>query len=354
MGAGQMKVKHIYLLAFLLILEIILRYHRIPFFPAWVVLPGGAPKNREFPFFSGKQLPFYSYSGLVILIELFFWGFRGLDLILALFLAGVLDGFLMERRLRYFRNIPRYFRYNLLALVLWSLFARFYGNYPAGSIELNILLAALLTRISGVEWLGGLLARILFINIFYGGVSFIHFLLFGLPGKKLRQSMPRLTRVVPFFLILFLASGVFCAEDAERSEKYFQVPRVGPDEKVEIHFDPGFREHVDRAKNPHPLLAAGERNNQTCLLCHRSKTKRSVKSRLKKSHHEIHYVFVSGFREKCVDCHTGAGLAGFPDLRGTGDRRSDYNKSCQKCHRRPVKEPSRGELYWKKKFWSGR
>lgn len=270
-----------------LLLEVAMRAVQAPFFPGFE------------PLLRAERLslvPWVAYLLALAAVEWAFWGAPGALLVLASAIGG-----LLALRFRF-----RLLVFALATGLLWSLLDRLRGAFPLGSLGLEILLTAVLVRVTGSEIGAAVASRVLLSALFYESAKLV---------GSLRRGLRRLAPAA--FALWFGCS----APETE----YFQ-PAKEADELPALRLD------VASRLVEHPLLPESARTNQTCLACHLAKVGPTDLPWVQKGVHELHYASPR-FDRPCVFCHENAGRPGNPLEEREHRARRQYNQKCATCHR---------------------
>ena len=134
-----------------LLLELIMRIYRLPFFPIWIPLILLIESNRSIDW-----IILLGYGLLLLLAVTLYFGIESLDFSLSLLITSLLYSRLIKRNLLYLL---------ITASSLWYIFSWVVGNLPTGSFYFEIFFTALFTRIAYYEYLSAFLSRLFLVGL---------------------------------------------------------------------------------------------------------------------------------------------------------------------------------------------
>jgi hypothetical protein len=146
------------IVALSIVLELFMRYFRLPFFPIWLPLFFQRDdKVQMAPYF----MLIYAIFSCFILYLLF--GVTALDFSLT-FLCLV--PFIYYQSF-WLKKLLKGWRLPLVLTPVWIIFSMILGNFPTGSISFEVLFTAVSIRIVYFEEVAGILSRLLILTMSY-------------------------------------------------------------------------------------------------------------------------------------------------------------------------------------------
>jgi hypothetical protein len=141
-----------------LLLELLMRYFRLPFFPLW--LPFFFQVNGKLQIAPHFMLVYAIFSCIFLYV---FLGASSLDFSLSFFLLVPLiyhHNPLLNRFLKGWR-LP------VVLTPVWVVFSILFGNFPTGSISFEVFFSAISMRLVPVEEVAGILSRLMLLTLSY-------------------------------------------------------------------------------------------------------------------------------------------------------------------------------------------
>ncbi|MDH4128596.1 MAG: hypothetical protein OEV44_07590 [Spirochaetota bacterium] len=325
-STGNFYIKQIIVLLICLILEVIVRYFRLPIFPIW--FPIFLWKD-EIISFNIKIIVLYSIiAGLIIFLYL-----NTLDFTITFFCLLMISFFQIKNKL--IRKIIKGWILPIIVTFTWLVLSIVFGNYPTGSFSFEIFFTAVFVRLTGSEYIAGTLSRFVIILLTY---------LIYLPIKHIikKLNLKLNLHLMQLSLILIITINLISCNDNKKI-KSFEPERLKPTEKEIFLFQPNKKLNIHPK---HPILTNKNLSNNVCLACHKDKVEETNLPVNEKRMHEIHFA-IKKLNLKCIFCHEHAGKQGFPDLISGGNQREEYNKKCIDCHN---KKSQKDVLNWNRRY----
>ncbi len=146
------------IMAISLLLELFMRYFRLPFFPIWLPLFFQRDGKAQITFYF--MLIYVVFSCLILYL---LFGTTSLDFSL-IFLCLVP---LIYCRSHWLKALLKGWRLPLTVTPVWIMFSMIFGNFPTGSISFEVFLTAVSIRIVYFEDIAGILSRLLLLTFSY-------------------------------------------------------------------------------------------------------------------------------------------------------------------------------------------
>jgi hypothetical protein len=147
------------IVAISLLLELLMRYFRLPFFPLW--LPFFFQVNGKLQIAPHFMFVYAIFSCLFLYV---FFGATSLDFSLTfLFLVPVI----YQQQNPLLNRFLKGWRLPVVLTPIWVVFSILFGNFPTGSISFEVFFTAISMRLVPVEEVAGILSRLLLLTLSY-------------------------------------------------------------------------------------------------------------------------------------------------------------------------------------------
>jgi len=287
------------------LLEILCRYLRLPFFPVWVPLLLWGSRRLDL---SAPAALLFAGSGIALLFG--WWGPASLGFSMAVVAAVV--------AVRVSRKWWRGAAFILFATLSWLILSAAAPSRLFDSFSFEVLFSAVFTQLTGHRWVAAIFSKLTIVLLVLATLGLT---------RLIWRFGPKVSRNA--FVVLLLISG--CDSGSEKDRTYFSPTKPDINEGVVSLF-------ADKAELPkrnlgHVVLPVQSRTRELCVGCHEDKVTGTALPVAEKGIHEIHLV-LQELGLLCTVCHEHAGDPGFPDRTAKGDRRDAYNQRCRDCHMR--------------------
>ncbi len=147
------------IVAISLLLEVFMRYFRLPFFPLW--LPFFFQMNDKLQIAPHLMFVYAIFSCIVLYV---FFGASSLDFSLTfLFLVPLI----YQQQNPSLNKLLKGWRLPLVLTPIWLFFSILFGNFPTGSISFEVFFTAISMRLVPVEEIAGILSRLMLLTLSY-------------------------------------------------------------------------------------------------------------------------------------------------------------------------------------------